>query len=246
MSNIYVSLRGGLGNQIFQVANGYAYSKKYGKNLILDVSKWYAHQGKSPKIYKETIFKNFEYVSKNRITNIQEYKEPKLDYVEIPKFDFDVKFSGRYQSLKYFEEVKDEFISKLWLPTYPIVKNSVAVHIRRGDYLKGKRFNVCKTNYFRENIKNFPDKNIHIFTDSKEYVTKEFCCDNIEIIHTESELSDLAAMSNYENLIISNSSFSWWASLLGIEKEKIIAPSRWFNGRKNHDIYREDFILSEV
>jgi hypothetical protein len=247
MNNVYAGLKGGLGNQIFQVANGYAYSKKYGKNLILDDSKWFAGQGKSPRIYKETIFKNFEYVDKGKKINVQEYNEPKFDYVEIPNFDNDIKLVGYYQSLKYFEEIKDEFISKLWLPYYPFFKDSVAVHIRRGDYLKYKRYNICDTNYFRENIKKFQNKKIHIFTDSKEYVVKEFCCDNIEIIQTESELNDLASMSNYDNLIISNSTFSWWASLLGVKKEKIIAPSRWFNESKNYnDIYRDDFTISKI
>jgi hypothetical protein len=43
-------------------------------------------------------------------------------------------------------------------------------------------------------------------------------------------------------LICSNSSFSWWASFIGVKKNKIIVPKIWFKNIQNHDdIYREEF-----
>lgn len=248
MSVVYVNLEGGLGNQIFQVANGYAYSQKHGKKLILDDSNWNAQQGNSPRMYQETIFRNFEYIDKNKRRINQEYMEPKFNYVEIPKFDSDVRLVGYFQSLKYFKDFKDEFVAKLWLPESPIFKDSVAVHIRRGDYLTNAHIHyVCDTEYFKENIKDFSNKQIHVFTDSKDFVQKEFWDQDIQIIETESELGDLTAMANHDNMIISNSSFSWWASLLGIKKEKIFVPNRWFNNFQQHDdIYRTDFTISKI
>jgi hypothetical protein len=248
MSDVYVNLEGGLGNQLFQVANGYAYARKYGKNLILDDSNWAAQQGNSPRTYQETIFKNFRYIERGRNKIIREYREPKFNYVEIPNFDFNIKLVGYYQSLKFFEDYSDEFISKLWLPPTSIFENSVAVHIRRGDYLRCAHIHyVCDTAYFKENIKEFPDKQIHVFTDSKDFVRSEFWDHDFKIIQTESELGDLTAMANHDNMIISNSSFSWWASLLGVKKKKIIAPTKWFNNFQAHeDIYRTDFTISKI
>jgi hypothetical protein len=249
MNTVYVKLAGGLGNQLFQIANGYAYSKKHNRVLLLDDTEWAASQGKSPKNYQNTIFKNFKYVSE-KITKDSyiEFHEPEFNYNEIPKFDKDICLIGYFQSLKYFETYKDDFISQLELPECNLFKDSVAVHIRRGDYLQHAHIHyVCDTEYFSKNIKEFSEKNINVFTDSLELVQSEFNDHNFRIIQTESELMDLMAMANHTDIICSNSSFSWWASLLGVKKNKIIVPTRWFNNFQNHDdIYRTDFTLSKI
>ena len=57
----YIKLKGGLGNQLFQIAAAYAYSKKHNTTLHLDDSTWYGGQGKSGTEYKHTIFRNFQF-----------------------------------------------------------------------------------------------------------------------------------------------------------------------------------------
>jgi hypothetical protein len=55
-------------------------------------------------------------------------------------------------------------------------------------------------------------------------------------IENEQDYIDLYLMSLCENNIIANSSFSWWGSWLNKNKEKkIIAPSKWFGKKINHD-----------
>jgi hypothetical protein len=249
MPKVYVKLAGGLGNQLFQIANGYAYAKRHRHELLLDDSDWTASQGKSPRDYQNSIFANFEYVSRIvKKTPPIEYTEQKFNYHEIPNFYFDVSLSGYFQSLKYFEDYKDDFISQLCLPKCPMFEDAVAVHVRRGDYLQHAHIHyVCDTEYFKENMKKFPDKKIHVFTDSKDFVQKEFWDHDFQIIETGSELGDLTAMANHSSMICSNSSFSWWASLLGIKKEKVIVPKKWFNNYQKHDdIYRTDFTISNI
>ncbi len=250
MKNCYVNVIGGIGNQLFQIAAGYAYAKKHDKKLIINPYKWCAGQGTNPLVYKDNIFKHFEYG--NYLTgNVISIHEKRFNYDELPFHNGNVALNGYFQSLKYFKEYKNQFISLLNLPnisTKISESNNVAVHIRRGDYLKYPNLHyVCKTNYFKEQLSKFEGCQQNVFTDSVDYVLNEFSDCNFNIIKSNSELEDLTLMSKHENIICSNSSFSWWASLLGTPKNKIIVPDKWFHNFQPHeDIYRSEFIKVSV
>jgi len=245
MSNCYVNVIGGVGNQLFQIAAGYSYSKKYAKNLIINPYNWVAGQGTNPLIYKDTIFKNFQYDSfQGDITPIQ---EKRFNYDELPFIEGSVSLNGYFQSLKYFEDVKDEFISSLNLPD---INNTlipeVGFHIRRGDYLKHARIHhVCKTNYFEYFFKKFKDKDIKIFTDDPNHVIEEFAKYKFEILKSNSDIKELACMAKCKVLVGSNSTFSWWAALIGNSISYF--PSKWFaDDRESTDIYHNRIIKYTV
>lgn len=245
MNTCYAKVIGGLGNQLFIAAAGYAYAKKYGKEFAIDASSWSASQGTNAMNYKDTIFKNFKYEFSSSDNTFQ-INEKRFDYDELPYHEGDVSLNGYFQSLKYFQSVKDEFVSLLDLPdvsTKNLKNDNVAVHIRRGDYLNYPEIHhVCKTKYFEDQLLQFKGYQINVFTDSIDYVLNEFRDSNFNIIKSNSELIDLTLMSKHKNIICSNSSFSWWASFLGEPKNKIIVPDRWFNNFQPHDdIYRPEF-----
>ena len=217
---------------------------------MLNSSRWSASQGRNPDEYKDTLFKNFKYgVPFTR--DVIGYQEPRFNYDEIPDQLGSISLHGYFQSLKYFEEYKDDFIAELELPevdTDFISKHSVAVHVRRGDYLRHANIHmVCDHEYFKKNLENFLGYETNIFSDSHEIVKEEFKNMGGRIIDGGSELNDLTLMSQHDNIICSNSSFSWWASLLGKENKKIIVPKIWFKAFEEHnDIYRTDFQISEI
>ena len=246
MNNVYVSLAGGIGNQLFQVAAGYSYAKRYKKNLYLLSKNWSGSQGKHPDTYKKTIFRNFKFISAIP-DHPTEYQEKRFNFDPIPLIKGSVHLHGYFQSLKYFEDHKDEFISELKLKPLDdefIDSDSWCVHVRRGDYLQHSHIHlVCGTDYFLQNMKDL-DK-INVFTDSLPQVQGEFGNIRCNYIQSNSELSDLYLMSQHRNMILSNSSFSWWASFLGKPKETIIVPKIWFNNfQDHHDIYRPEFTVS--
>jgi hypothetical protein len=227
------------------IAAGYAYAKRHGKKLIINDLNWSAAQGNHPSTYKSTIFKNFEFGKIESIpTPIAEKRE---NYDELPYVDGDVVLSGYFQSLKYFEDCKDEFIDLLELPNISPVIDKVAFHIRRGDYLKYAHIHyVCDTAYFEQQFRRFNLKYVDVFTDSPDYVRDEFNKLELNIITGNTELEDLALMSRYDKIICSNSSFSWWASLLGMEKKEIIVPDVWLIGRDCSDLYRPDMTIAST
>lgn len=250
MSKCYVGLMGGIGNQLFQVAAGYAYSKDNQAELYLDSSKWSGGQGKNGYDYKNSIFKNFEYGTP-LTRDVIGYHEPEYNYRPIP-FDYEnISLHGYFQSLKYFKHHQDDFKSELVLPRVSsnfLIDKNVAFHIRRGDYLNYPDIHyICNTAYFDKCFDMFGGYQINVFTDSPEYIIKEFNHRHFNLIQTTSELVDLTLMSIHDNVVCSNSTFSWWASFLGKEKERVIVPSKWFaNGKEHEDIYREEMIKIDV
>lgn len=247
MSNVYVTLIGGVGNQLFQIAAAYAYAKKHNKRLILDDSKWHSSQGNHPSVHKNGLYQNFFFSSYHPKTPTNLF-ESRFNYDELPYEKGDVVLNGYFQSLKYFEEYQDEIKEMFNFDKYKNTKIlgsdlSVAAHIRRGDYLMHHHIHyVCDTNYFTKAFCLFPDKTIDVFSDSINHVINEFPKENLRFIDGSDEVASLYILSQYDNLIASNSSFSWWSSFLGKKKSKIIVPDRWFKNFENHDdIYRDDF-----
>lgn len=247
MRDVFVNLAGGLGNQLFQIAAGYAYSEYFDRELRIDTSKWSGHQGQHPLKYKDNLFKNFTFCG-YAFRDYVNWVDPQFNYTPINDSDRNVIFlNGYFQSLKYFEDCADKFKHLLVLPevdTWITSSKNVAFHIRRGDYLKFKNVHyVCDTEYFDKCFDMFKGYQINVFTDSPEHVLEEFKHQDFNLIQTSSELNDLTLMSLHDNMVISNSTFSWWASFLGKKKERIVSPSKWFaDGREATDIFRDEFI----
>jgi hypothetical protein len=159
---------------------------------------------------------------------------------------------GFWQSEKYFSDIRDVLLEEFKV-TRPIdttnqellskiqSTESVFIHVRRGDYVNEsavtKSFSVCNMDYFNAGIKyikeKIPNATFFIFSDEPEWAKE-----NIDVGSSEKYVSynpgsraydDLRLMNACKHSIISNSSFSWWASWLNRNNDKIvIAPKRWF------------------
>lgn len=121
-------------------------------------------------------------------------------------------------------------------------KNSVCLHIRRGDYLTPKykkKYNILDEEYYLQAInlilKKKKGSHFFIFSDDKKFAKK--FCDKINnkyefsytLINKNSSDVDLFLMSCCKNFIIANSTFSWWAAVISKNKNKIIiTPRDWY------------------
>jgi len=170
---------------------------------------------------------------------------------------------GYFQSEKYFKEseaeVRSNFTFKSNIIKYarkhmPNTSNeTVAIHIRGGDFLKLKTFQVCSQKYYNSAIsKYFVDKKYHflIFSDDHKYARKLFnTYDNVTYISTNNAYVEMCMMSLCNHNIIPNSTFGWWSAWLNINKNnKIIMPSKWFNSESKYnfrDVHCKDWIVMD-
>lgn len=118
--------------------------------------------------------------------------------------------------------------------------NTVAVHVRRGDYLKPGVTSIyggiCSEDYYRKSIDKILDQvkdpMFIFFSDDTQYVKETFLLDNMTIVDWntgESSIFDMYLMSKCKYMILANSTFSYWAARLNTNAELIICPNRWTN-----------------
>jgi hypothetical protein len=251
---IYNYLKGGLGNMLFQIAATKSISVDTGCNCsfpnldsqlnLINLDSTYNEKIKHALEYK-TIFKNLDSTKPTSNVPIQYYP---FHYVK-PQLVDNIIVDGFFQSEKYFvhnrqkilEFLNFEEISKLVYEKYGSLLKSktTAIHVRRGDYLKFPNHHPTQTiEYFETAIKMIEDKTdkFLIFSDDIEWCKKEFKVYNVIYIENEKDYIELYLMSLCNNVIISNSSFSWWGAWLNQNENKIvISPSKWFGNSINHN-----------
>ena len=239
-----------LGNQLFQLATILSLSKDNNDNYIISNFNYTN--------YFETCI-NIGYYNNPSFT----YKEQNNKFTQIT-YNRDMNLDGYFQSEKYFlhnEEyirsvisLKKEFESYLINKYDNIIKNSVSIHVRRGDYVNSGAFNqLFDTDYYKKSLDLVMSKvnieNINIFSDDITWCKNSLKIDynvNINFIENEIDILELFLMSYCDHNIISNSSFSWWSSWLNKNDTKIIiCPKKWF-GDGRPDLTAEDLFTNKM
>ena len=128
-------------------------------------------------------------------------------------------------------QVKEDVYKKL------ASAGSVAVHVRRTDYLDIPAFQVNDESYYHDSMDELrarlPNARFYVFSDDTEWCRREFRNPDTEVIDSgalaANPLHDLYLMSLASHHIIANSSYSWWAAWLGDKPDQqVIMPERWF------------------
>ncbi len=158
---------------------------------------------------------------------------------------------GYFQSSRYFMSIADELRGELNTligdvfskePEDPVHQEihqatSVAVHVRRGDYLRHPAFQVCDSAYYRTSMDEMrahvESPRFFVFSDDPEWCRQEFREDDTVVIASgkaaANPLHDLRLMSLAGHHIIANSTYSWWAAWLGDKPgQQVIMPQHWY------------------
>lgn len=193
-------------------------------------------------------------------------------YYEKKEYEYDAEvmqltegyLDGFWQSWKYFQDIETD-IRKMYRFTSQLAginkefeqqiqnTNSVAVHVRRGDYVKLQNIygNICTQAYYQKAISMITqmigNPVFYFFSNDMEW-TKAAFGNNGNYIYIEGNSEDegyidMQLMSACKHQIIANSSFSWWAAYLNSNPEKkVICPGLWINTKETPDIYYDSWI----
>jgi hypothetical protein len=275
---IRVFFQGGLGNQMFQYAAARCLAEQLDTEILCDLS-WYFNPRnwafRVPEFGVEfSKTKSFVSCCTNRILGkpLFElmgrgpiYKEPRRTFD--PEF-FNVpdgsSMIGYFQSEKYFKPieqiVRDVFSFKQVTARSAVLEwetriadsNTVAVHVRRGDYLRLDGFKVCSEAYYRRAIEWMKQRVespvFCFFSDDLDWCRKVFAGEDAVYCDAtgpqESPINDLRLIAACRHHILSNSSFSWWGAWLGKSAYQIVVvPHIWRTSSKiAFDIYCKDWV----
>jgi len=118
-----------------------------------------------------------------------------------------------------------------------ICNRNVVIHIRGGDFLSIDNLNICKLAYYKNSIEYFRSKGSKSFVvicEDRNYGNelikklKNYFIDlQISIVKSDSIKNDFNLIRSSKLAILSNSTFSWWASFLSNTKKEFLVPSNF-------------------
>lgn len=151
-------------------------------------------------------------------------------------------FGGIYQSEDYFIDIKEEVMSWFKIKTdkseeydkklselnISLDENLCVINFRGGEY-RGIPNVLLRREYWRDSINHMLTLNENmkfiIITDDPE-CAKAFMPFDIPTYHLDIGF-DFYVVNQAKWLIISNSTFGWWAAWLNTKVKKILAPKYW-------------------
>lgn len=262
---VIVELRGGLGNQLFCYAFGYAIARQNNALLLIDSSMNDSGIQRNLEIQKFKIqylqriaikyTKNkflrlvgYNYIRRKLhiglLTRTYSDEECYLPFKKI-SINHSTYFRGYWQNYRFFAAYREEIQNMMEFVDEPSTgfnkwlkelekSNSVSVHVRRGDYITlgwqlDEQYYIDAIN---DIISNNINTKLYIFSDDLEYC-KRFMnkyYKDIEVSYVEYEsdnrtVEDLILMSHCKQMILANSSYSWWAAYLNKNSNpRIICP----------------------
>jgi|LakMenE01Jun11ns_1017448.scaffolds.fasta_scaffold9942395_3 hypothetical protein len=256
--------QGGLGNQLFQWSFAKYVEAQTGKAikfsdilLKIPLPKVTKRDLEIKGLLEESdLINDIESISRLAFLKLNRDKKNLIDDNNFLNID---SFSGFSNYLGFFQS--HVFIDEIWNSIAPNIKklemfkvlgaretpHYISAHLRLGDYLlnskTSKHHGVVSINYIVKGLNNLRDQtsinNVKIVTDSVEFVSEYVHALNkndfsVDVISSDSK-HDFHTLVNSSGIVISNSSYSWWAGYYSnkLFETKIIAPFPWF---RNIDI----------
>lgn len=216
------------------------------------------------------LYELFYFVSPPHTRNVYEERQAHFDK-NFFKTKSPVFLKGYWMSYKYFEKysgiikkdftIRPELVAHLSaLQQEMQTRESIGVHVRCTDRKTPenlKLYGEIPATYFEKAIAYIQQKkkqevHLYVFSDDEE-MAKKYIPQHLPVTFVSNHISkdpieDFYLMTQCKNLVMTNSTFSWWAAYLTKSMEPlIIVPARWYNeAHYNYqDIYYPSWIKME-
>lgn len=249
-----VTLMGGLGNQLFQYAFGQLL-QEYQKLPVRYNVEWYERNRLRAADRPYQLDKFHVQVPTIPRSHGRLLREGSADLETMLELD-GVTYHGYWQYPEWYNvrlmerlrmefHLRPEYHTKIFLEWRDAITrhNSVALHVRRGDYLNHERHLVLPVQYYRNAMMYIfgmkKDPEIYVFSDDLAW-----CKAHLDDCHFV-DLPDYQCfelMRHCKHFIISNSTFSWWPANLAYNAT-IIAPLQWRRDRDDGAVMYEKRML---
>ena len=243
---------GGLGNQLFQLAAGLAYARKWGGRFLVYRK---TDNGNRPVYWDNLLQKMEPYLASQPITPPLPiwHEMDATIYSEPPALTAaGLQLNGYLQSSKYYTEESAKEIRSLFrqpppAPQLPVEQflldnkeRVVVIHARRTDYLKFREVHgPLEGIYYRRAIDRMLQhlsNPIFLLTSDDPGFWTEIAGDMaaakqhpvITIDFPYSDIRTFSLLQQFKHFIMSNSTFIWWCAWLAEDVKHVLVPSRWF------------------
>jgi hypothetical protein len=250
---LHLNSTGGLGNQLFQIAALIQAADR----IKADKHIRFKSSGKTLRTFESRVLLESLGISlcsprcKYQFQKIKYLQE--VDDLQAFETISDGSFmSGYFQDINYNRNSRTRIIDAISSNfgsccnlSHAKNENTAAVHVRIGDYAFDKRnFNfhgVLSEDYFEnailEVIKSSPIDTIYVYSDTPDRAREkiEGIVSRVDphirmkagVCNRNNLICEMLQLSLFDSLILSNSSFSWWAAALGI-RNVTVGPTRWY------------------
>ena len=177
----------------------------------------------------------------------------------------EVLLAGYFQDLRYFAAVADVVrqgfdMRAVASPQAQALAaqldgpNSIALHIRRGDYAANaavaQAHGVLPDSYYEQALQQVrqahPQSVLFVFSDDTTVADQKAALWDGTAMRGQSARDDLWLMSQCHHSIIANSTFSWWAAWLKKQPAGVtIAPARWFADERLNESLAQSLFPAE-
>ena len=266
MTFVSCKLIGGLGNQLFQIfatmsiaiTTNQAFIFPYSEMLTTGIPRQTYWKTLLDRLINYTTFQTAE-SDNSYIFSLPHVGERGFEYDELVGIRVNLEkgslcLHGYFQSYKYFEKQYETITNIIGLrekqesileKTKIIVKNTVSIHFRLGDYVSKQNYHpVMSVKYYMNALTRIIDElgidtfrvvyfgekddeptiNISIQVLAKKFPYLEFVKADLE-----EDWEQMLLMSVCSHNIIANSSFSWWGAYFNKNPDKIVCyPAVWF------------------
>jgi len=244
VTHSYLGRRGDMGNQIFQLACVIATAKRSKSNVAFPTS---ISMLPIIDLFDLTMFEWKDIVPDAVFHEYDNY-EP----IVIPADGRNYDIRGYRQAYTYFEDYADD-IRNIFKPKDELLNSVlavvppqyIAVHIRRGDTIKFihkvpllREFRRCQLEYYKEGVRKireiYPEIPVLVCTDSPKLATPMLSDIDPDaklapiVKGISDKLSDFCTLYLASAVIMSNSTFSFWAAYLR-NNRPVICPSPWWD-----------------